>query len=399
MDLYLQFGFGMMGHCEHLIDNWGGGTVILSPRDQELDQMSSFVSRLSRRNGEVILDPQFYMPRANHIRLTRHSYWPENFSTAMFRRSEIRRMLTILKEEYNDVFRTPFFILPGGKSNEINEDWYNYHSLIINEAINLKVHDDLYATLCLGNEAMLSEDAIHNVLEYVDEWDVTGCYIVAEPPSNNYLVDNPNWLANLLDLSAGLKLQGKKVVVGYSNHQMLTLALTKVSAIASGNWLNVRSFNANRFNNPEGDGGRRSKWYYCPQALSEYQLPFLDTAQRMAILDRMRTDNIFNSPYANILFSGAQPTTVNFGERDSFRHYLQCLKVQALGSVRDTYMNTLSSLRLQLETSDQLTSFFISNGVRGKDRDFSNCVDSSLSSVDVFHRLRGMILNHRWDSL
>ena len=33
MELHLQFGFGMMEHCRHLLTEWGSGTVVLSPRD------------------------------------------------------------------------------------------------------------------------------------------------------------------------------------------------------------------------------------------------------------------------------------------------------------------------------------------------------------------------------
>ncbi|MCB0448300.1 MAG: hypothetical protein KDD03_12495, partial [Gelidibacter sp.] len=359
----------------------------------------SFVSSLHNKNGSVVFDPQFYMPQANHSRLIRHSYWPDDYTTALFNIAEVRRMLTALRDQYNTPFETPFFILPGKRSSEINDDWFNFYSLIINEARSMGVHDNLYLTLCLSQEAMRSENTMHLVLEYLDAWDINGCYVVPEPANNSYLVNDPNWLVNLMDLTAGIKLQGKKVVVGYSNHQMLSLGLSKVDAIASGIWLNVRSFNISRFNNPEEGGGRRSTWYYCPQAFSEYQIPFLDIARRLGVLQDMATNAIFNSNYADILFSGAQPSTVNFGERDAFRHYLQCLKVQAENTVKETYIETKENIALRLNTSERLTSFFNSNGVRGKDRDFSDYIDVSLSAVDVFHRLRGMVLNHKWSEI
>jgi len=400
MELYLQFGYGMMAHCEHLVSNWQSGTVILSPRDQDLDQMSRFVARIHDVGGQVLVDPQFYLPHADHGRLVSHPYWPQNYETALFNVGEIRDMLTILKDQYNIPFETPFFILPGKRSTEINDDWYNYYSLIIQEARNINVHDNLYLTLCLSQEAMNSEDTIHSVLEYIDTWDIDGFYVVPEPPSNNgYLVNNPNWMINLLDLTAGIRLQGKQVVVGYSNHQMLCLGLSKTNAIASGNWLNVRSFNINKFNNPEEGIARRSTWFYCPQSLSEYQIPFMDIAQRSGILADLRTDVVFDSNYADILFSGAQPSTVNYTRKEAFRHYLQCLRKQAHDSVKATYAETKESLKLQLETSERLTTFFSSNGIRGRDRDFSNVVDVNMAALDVFHRIRGMVLEHRWDTI
>ena len=399
MELYLQFGYGMMAHCKHLIKNWQSGTVILSPRDQDIDQMNGFVPDIHKVGGQVVFDPQFYVPHADHGRLTSHSFWPSDYSTALFNSVDVRRMLAVLRDEYNSPYETPFFILPGSRSSEINDNWYNYHTLIINEAQNLNVHENIYFTLCLSQEAMNSEEAIHDVLEYMDTWNVQGCYVVPEPSNNRYLVDNPNWLVNLMDLTAGLKLQGKQVVVGYANHQMLNLALTKTDAIASGNWLNVRSFNANKFNNPEDSVSRRSTWYYCPQSLSEYQIPFLDIARRLGILSDLRTDTENLSAYADILFSGAQPTTVKYGDRESFRHYLQCLRMQAQNTMKESYIETKESIKLRLEGADRLTKYFNDNGIRGKDRDFSDVVDSNLSALNVFHRLRGMVLSHKWDSI
>lgn len=398
MELYLQFGYGMMTHSEHLIDSWNGGTVILSPRDLEVSQMNRLVPKIHNSGGNVLLDPQFYIPHADHSRLLRHSFWPQDYATALFQANDIRRMLVTLRDNYNTPYQTPFFILPGARSSEVNDDWYDYYSLIINEAVALNLQKEIYMTLCLSADAINSNDTIHAVLEYLDTWEVEGCYLVPEPPNNQYLVDNPNWIVNLMDLVAGIRMQGKKVVVGYSNHQTLHLALAKANAIASGTWLNVRSFNIERFNNPEGDGGRRSMWYYCPQSLSEYQIPFLDMAQRVGILNDLRTDPLI-SAYAEPLFSGAQPSSVNYREPDSFRHYLQSLRFQVGDVTRPTFTETKAALILRLETARNLTDYFRGNGVTGRDRDFSNAVDATLSAINVFDRLRGMALNHRWAEL
>ena len=103
MELFLQFGHGMMEHSKHLIGKWGGGTVILSPRDLELPQMIKLSGELQKISGNVMLDPQFYLPHADHERLTAHSFWPQDYSTAGFDKSLIRKMLSSLKTEYTDV--------------------------------------------------------------------------------------------------------------------------------------------------------------------------------------------------------------------------------------------------------------------------------------------------------
>ena len=77
---------------------------------------------------------------------------------------------------------------------------------------------------------------------------------------------------------------------------------------------------------------RRALWYYCPQALSEYKIQFLDIARRVGVLDMMRPDASLGSTYADQLFSGAMPTSIDWGEPRSFRHYLACLHAQAAHS-------------------------------------------------------------------
>lgn len=397
MDLYLQFGFGMMSMSEELIDNWKSGTIILSPRDLTLEQMTGYASRIASKGGKVVIDPQFFIPRCDHFRLTSHSFWPTNFQTALFNKSEIKQMLTVLKEDYNDPLSSDFFILPGLMTSLINDDWYSYNSMLLEEASNLIKNKDLYLTICLSKDAVSDENTIHQLIEYLDTWNVAGCYIIAEPSTNEYLVSDPNWIVNLLDLTTGIKHQAKKVIVGYTNHQMLLLALSKADAIASGNWLNVRTFNQSRFNSSEDSISRRSKWYYCPQALSEYQIAFLDMANRVGVLPNLRTDQSFASPYSDILFtSGTQPSTVNYTERHSFQHYLHCLRHQARQSVKETYSLTKEGLKIQLETARQLTESFSRNGIIGRDRDFGNVVDYSLSALAVYDNLRGLVQANNW---
>jgi hypothetical protein len=401
MDFFLQFGHGMMKMSEHLIDSWGNGTVILSPRDLKYNQMEKTARAIRQKKGNVVIDPQFYLPRSKHKKLNDHSFWPVDYQTALFSPTSINEMLTLLNDEYNEKMDSSFFILPSLVCSSVDEDWNNWQLLILNEINKINIKKEIYATICLKKEVMASEEQIHLVLEYLEEWDVDGVYLVIEPPANsNYLVQDPIWLLNLLDLSSGIKLQKKKVVVGYANHQLLCLASAKVDAIASGNFSNVRSFKQTRFEEPKKDQiSRRSTWYYCPQALSEYQVPFLDIAYRQGLITELTTDDSFNSSYAKSLFSGVQPTSSNFGESDSFKHYLHCLRNQVNSLTKPTYEGTKNAVNLQLETAQRLTDFFTANGIRGKNRDFSNVVDDTMSAMVAFDRLRGMRLKHQWNNI
>lgn len=401
MDLYLQMGHGMMAHAKELIKKWNGGTVVLSPRDMNREQMEKFSQEIKGIGGDILVDPQFYLPRADHPKLVGHSFWPREFETnAFFSGSGLQRMLQTLWDDYNKKFGSKYFILPGIFTSAIDENWKSFNEMFIQESTGKSFNIPFLATLCLSSDVLMSEDQIHEILECVEDWEVAGFYIVPQHPGSLYLVENTVWLANLLDLCAGMKNLKKKVIVGYSNHQALCLAAAKVDAIASGTWINVRMFPLEKFNSPEEDStSRRTTWYYCPQSLSEYQVTFLDMAHRAGILDKLKTDNSFQSEYADILFAGARPSLVKFSERDAFRHYLQCLKIQAKQASRGSFNETLNGLFIQFEAAGQLLKLFRSNGVRGKYRDFSEVLDINISALDSFKNTRGFIFGKKWEHL
>ena len=120
-------------------------------------------------------------------------------------------------------------------------------------------------------------------------------------------------------------------------------------------------------------------------------------AHRVGILNELKSTEMYNSNYTDILFHGAQPTTVNFSEREAFRHYLHCLKEQCAESSKDE--DTKSYLQLIFDTALDLTSYFRQNGIRGKHRDFNNIGDSNLSVLDAFDNTRGLIFSANWQSI
>ncbi len=83
MELYLQLGHAMQDHCRKLAQRWGGGTVILSPRDLTREQIAKVADGVRDARGATLLDPQLYDPRSTHHRLIRHDYWPNEYATDM----------------------------------------------------------------------------------------------------------------------------------------------------------------------------------------------------------------------------------------------------------------------------------------------------------------------------
>jgi hypothetical protein len=400
MEFYLQFGWGMMGLTEELLRNWGGGKVILSPRDLEPQQVPRFSQKVLSLTGEVLLDPQCYARGADHHRLLRHEYFQifkSNTSSSLLTGPGAEQLLSALARLVAPL-GIRRHILPSLLANTVDDLWFAFQERILEEALNHFRDDSLLATIALSSVSMLDEDQVEAVIDRASTWPVNGFYVVAESPSG-YLVDNPMWVANLLILTSGLKLLDKEVVVGYCNHQSLCLAAANVDAISSGTWLNLRNFPPDKFYMPSIDDvsiPTPIAWYYCPHALSEFTLPFMDIAKKQNVLDEMRCNPAAGSNYADVLFTGASPASIRWGKDQAFRHYLTCLRSQTASVRKGTYRETLSSYRQMLSEAERVLHRFNSLGVFGLDRDFRNYIDVNRSALIYFDQARGHQLRRNW---
>ena len=396
MKFYIQMGHGMQTLCKDLCEAWQGTTVILSPQNiYPTDKLPSFATSLRRVNGTVLFDPQLYSPRKYHKNLQKHTYWPRGGVTNI-ELGECQDLLTTLAG-INEAIESKAFILPSNIIHRIDDRWGKIQGKIASQARQVANGQRLLLTVALGKDILTDDSQVESITQYAEHWDVDGVYIVCEHPERHYLIDNPIWLANLLSLVAGIKRLGKEVVVGYANHQMLPLALAKCDAIAAGNFLNVRWFQPEHFETTDNDDiSQRTKWYYCPQALSEFKVAYLDVAKRAKILDRMAPPPSMANQYSNILFGGAMPSSTNYSERNSFKHYLHCLKIQCENAGRATYVDSRNAQFAQLETAACILDGLHDERIKGQDRDFREIVDVNEAAIQTFDKEFGFAMSREW---
>ncbi len=401
MELYLQFGHGMMGHCRELVARWEGGTVVLSPRDLDSGQLDRLADDITKHpNGRVLLDPQFYLPHASHERLRSHFYWPDEYDTGTF--WDGPRLALLISELLSENRRlaTDRFILPGVLANEVNEDWIAIHSLILEEARAQSRDIPILMTIALSADAARNNEQIALLMDRSEAWTDTGFYLVWEHPRGDYLTTDPNWLANLLDVCAGLRLRNSEVVIGYCNHQMLIASAAGVNAICSGTWMNVRSFPPEKFQQVHEDEIRqRTTWYYCPQALSEFTIPFLDLAQNTQVLATMQPPASMESEFVSPLFTGAQPSSIGLGEQQAFRHYLHCLREQITDTASVSFDSAVEEHQQALADAEQVLAVLHTAGIHGNKRDFGDIVAVNNGALAALVQNRGPLLRRNWDQL
>ena len=398
MDLYIQMGHGMQSMSEDLISQWGEGSLILSPVNSTEDRTETFANKARKLGAKLLFDPQLYYPRKVHQKLVSYSYWPNGDPVGFENGLCASTVEALIK--LNQKLATDSVILPSCWTTQIDNHWVSFQAKVVAEAKKLVPTSSLYHTIAVQSEVLMDETQVEEIISRASNWDVDGCYLVCEHPSGGYFVENPIWLANLLMLVSGLKREQKKVVVGYANHQGLALACSKCDAIASGNFLNVRSFEPSRFEDPgEPTPSRRAKWYYCPQSLSEFKIPFLDVAKRMGVLESMKAEGPMRNKYSESLFSADLPTTGGYTERDSHCHYLWCLREQCRLISRDSFQETLDANRLFLETANQFLDGLHDLGIRGQARDFSDFFDTNLAALSILKKEHGFMLENEWDTL
>lgn len=401
MELYLQFGWGMKSLVLDFAKEWEKTVVILSPRDITPKQLVGWSKDFDKAGVSCLFDPQCYFPKSTHKRLSQYTYWDSAMSTNLASYESYETKLIRNINEYNEIIHSDRFIIPA-MMRRYDEHWLDRWKSetfkLVESSRTVVTNKKILLTLALSSDLLCqSEEIIEKIIEVAQQIDVDGYYLIAEPANGQYLVDNPVWIANVLQLCAGLKLLGKEVIFGYANQQMLCLTAAKVDAIASGTYLNVRKF-SNKFEEPDGEIKRKSVWYYYPESLSEYKVPFLDVAYNAGVLDELKPLETSNT-YVNLIFSGILPSSTAFNETLAFKHYLESLRQQASLCSRKTFKETISANEMLLETASRRIQFLEDNGIYAQARSFKDIVDVNKSALQRIQKTRGFLLEHSWKGI
>jgi len=402
MELYLQFGHGMKSLSIELAKKWGGLTSILSPRDMSPVQMNKWCEEFRKNNIKCLFDPQLYVPKSEQKNLIQYSYWDKSFNTNLGSSDTYEMSIVRKIKEYNDIANTFAFICPS-ILKPFSDSWCNNYinesNRIITAAKNIIIDKPIWTTLSLPcNFLVQREDEIEDFIQNILRFDVDGYYIIAEVPEKKYLVDNPLWLTNLFHICSALKIANKTVVYGYGNHQLLLLSMAKIDAIASGTWLNVRSF-TNRFIDSD-EMKRRSTWIYYPPALSEYKLSFIDLAYSTGILQTMELSKEYSNEYGDLIFkTKIMPSATGLTETTAFKFYLCSLKKQIEDLNYESYKKTYYAYEVLINTAQRTIEQLEKKGIFAQTRSFRDIIDVNRAAMQVLDNTRGFALEMSWDNM
>jgi hypothetical protein len=397
MELYIQMGHGMQSLCKDLTEYWKKSTVILSPRNISPDKLKFFSRSLKKVGGQVLFDPQMYSHFKYCKNLQKYDYFPKTSFTSI----EIDDWSTIISilNKINSDLDTQSFILPSLTIGKVSDIWCKVQNIISREAKLIVNCRKLLHTISITSDVMMDVVQVEKIVQSVNQWDVDGVYIVCEHPGRYYLVGNPIWMANLLTLVTGIKRQKKDVIVANANHQYLCLSLAKCNAIASGRFFNVRYFLPEYFETDNSERGRRLVWYYCPQALSEFKIIYLDIAQRAELIPAIAPPSNMINKFSKILFQDVLPSLTGYNKSDSLKHYLHCLKIQCESATRSNYQETLNLLMLTSMTASSIIYGLRKEKIKGQERDFNESIDANEAAMSILDKENGLALSQEWNML
>jgi hypothetical protein len=107
----------------------------------------------------------------------------------------------------------------------------------------------------------------------------------------------------------------------------------------------------------------------------------------------------FDGGYVAQLFSGAQPSSVDFGEQAAFRHYLNALHEQARAINEESFDSTMGEIESTLARAEALLARLRGSNISGQLRDFSEIVDVNRAALTLYSSLRGAVMRRAWDTL
>lgn len=400
MRLAIQCGHGMMAMNTSIMEAWGEGTVILSPKNVAETRIIAHSRDLIGEGASTLFDPQFYFPAGNHPKLRRYRYWPGRYDAATFWAGNGPDEMIGQLLELNVEAETRAVIVPAPFCENVTDGWLDAQENVLARSRAICGDRTLYATLPLGADALRNNAQVHTLLDDAAHWPVEGIYFLTEHRGGAYLVDDASWMANALDIAASFRLRGRRVIWGYCNQQQILAACAAVDEIGIGTWMNGRMFKPDDFRATAGDTTikQRSDWYYAAHLFSEYQPDRLDIANAIGVLDSMRCPAALDSEHAEPLFAGGQPSASGFREGDGFLHYLCSMRAQAGAATRATFEETVRLHQGMFNDAERQLNVLRDSGITSQ-RDFRQALDANRGALAALQANRGALLSRAWARL
>lgn len=355
MALYVQHGHGKSEKINEALNDGIVQGVVLAPRNEKPDNLALCVESLARRAGcEVLVDPQFYISAfapANSRYLPDYEYFQGGLSASDF---TLRRVRQFARETLNFQIElgVSSIVAPTVLFESFTDRWYQIALNLADAALehygSLSTPVPLLLSFVLAEEALVAEDEVNRFLDTVtqDGWGMGGFYFVVARHEGTY---NQDWessrLANLLYLVHVLgRVNGLRVVMGYTDFAGIALRAAGASAFATGWSQGLRQFVRKNFlQRPPGGQPARDRYSSGKLLNSIYMQELQD------IFDVGRLNQVLSGvTLDNVITSAASPLSSGWNLNLSQQHHwqtLHSLDATLTGNLRSDIVDVLRRVR------------------------------------------------------
>ena len=288
MSAYFQMGHdseNLVGATD--LEEFAG--AILSPVNRAPHELRSFIPK-AREVGvrDIILDPQFYFPRAARGKLGQHAYFPTDFDTNDYSSDSwwldvVGKLVAEGKELAVDAIATPV-ICPRLWDDKYWTRCINTFSQLTKKLAGEKIR--AVFTAFVNINSLHSPDEVFRLASVISESGAKEflLILVTEIEPRREIIDDAG-LSGFMHLIYLLAQTGL-VTVSYTCSDVILYKAAGAANCATGKFFNLRRFTSSRFNESEQGGGQIPYWFE-PNLLG-----FLREADVLR-LKRLKLDSMF----------------------------------------------------------------------------------------------------------
>ncbi len=247
------------------------GTVF-SPREEIIESIKQYCNNSIHLNqNNTFIDPQFYYSTfgSELLKLLNEQFeYPVEVTRKDWRKRDERLFKYFdnysakVKEISNNIITPGFCIDAIDWKFDYTIDFYNYFR-------DNYEFENYYMSLMIASEIFHSkndlEDILEDISDNVDKKD--GIYLIIKYPLTqikNYESMDPETLSNILYFIYSLKMDGFKVIMGYSFLNSILFAMLDCDAVSTGWFNNLRKFEQSKFESVDSFGIRKKRYVSIP---------------------------------------------------------------------------------------------------------------------------------------
>lgn len=323
MPAYMQ-----MGHdTQNLIGEKGLELftgIILSPVNRNPEELKNDILKFKqiKKEYDIFLDPQFYMPKIDRGELGNHPYFSKEIDSIDLSSFDWWKFVCDNLLEYGKELTVNTIASPVVIPSSWSEEYFLHCNDVSNYLVAKSIETQIYSTVLIPFAELTTTENINKIASMVSVSKAIGFYIIfvsdKEPRRE---LSNAGELFGAMQFINLLKKTDKTLCIGFCSSEFILYKAAGAHHCSSGIFFNLRRFTKSRFEEPnESGGGQLAYW------TEEGLLGFIRDADILR-LEKSKFPNILlsgssNNQWSKIILENLKSENPSAWLAQSWRQYL-----------------------------------------------------------------------------